>query len=219
MAGASRQLLGLFGQALRAVGIVVLLATVYPPLIVVPLLALAPAYSDRVAARFQQRAEDELALDRRLPRVEDHDAVRDALARSDAAALEHELPDGLLTRVGTGVYGRAGSLGRPLAAARPGARVDAHESAARDPRRADRQPRRRHRERTVQPLRRRRPRTRRRSGHHHLLVSHRFSTARSADLIVVLDRGQVAEAGTHEQLMRAAGAYAALFELQARAYA
>jgi ATP-binding cassette, subfamily B, bacterial len=66
MAGAPRQLIGLFGQALRAIGIVVLLATIYLPVLVIPLLAAAPALSDRWAARVQQRADDSLAEDRRL---------------------------------------------------------------------------------------------------------------------------------------------------------
>jgi ATP-binding cassette, subfamily B, bacterial len=66
MAGAPRQLIGLFGQTLRAIGIVVLLATIYVPVLVIPLLALAPALSDRWAARVQQRADDALAEDRRL---------------------------------------------------------------------------------------------------------------------------------------------------------
>jgi len=66
MAGAPRQLIGLFGQAVRAIGIVVLLATIYLPVLVVPLLAVAPALSDRWAGRIQQRGEDALAEDRRL---------------------------------------------------------------------------------------------------------------------------------------------------------
>lgn len=51
-----------------------------------------------------------------------------------------------------------------------------------------------------------------------ILVSHRFSTVRMADLIVVLDKGGVVESGSHEQLLSAGGLYAELFELQARAY-
>ncbi len=51
LAGAPRQLISLTGQAARALGIVTLLATIYPPVLVVPLLALAPALSDRAAGR------------------------------------------------------------------------------------------------------------------------------------------------------------------------
>lgn len=51
-----------------------------------------------------------------------------------------------------------------------------------------------------------------------LLISHRFSSVRSADRIYVLDEGQVIESGTHTQLMALAGRYAELFSLQAAAY-
>ena len=51
-----------------------------------------------------------------------------------------------------------------------------------------------------------------------ILVSHRFSTVRMADLIVVLDGATVVEAGTHEDLMAARGHYAQLYGIQAAAY-
>jgi ATP-binding cassette subfamily B protein len=51
-----------------------------------------------------------------------------------------------------------------------------------------------------------------------VLVSHRFSTVRMADLIVVLHHGRVEEVGSHEELLMAGGRYAELFEMQARAY-
>jgi ATP-binding cassette subfamily B protein len=51
-----------------------------------------------------------------------------------------------------------------------------------------------------------------------VLVSHRFSTVRMADLIVVLDRGRVVEVGSHAELMAKGGLYAELFELQAKSY-
>ena len=56
------------------------------------------------------------------------------------------------------------------------------------------------------------------SGRSVLLVSHRFSSVRSADRIYVLEDGVVAESGTHADLMAAGGRYAELFTLQARAY-
>jgi ATP-binding cassette subfamily B protein len=51
-----------------------------------------------------------------------------------------------------------------------------------------------------------------------LLVSHRFSTVRMADLIVVVAGGRIVEAGDHASLTRAGGLYAELYELQAQAY-
>lgn len=52
-----------------------------------------------------------------------------------------------------------------------------------------------------------------------ILVSHRFSTVRMADLIVVLDGSRVAEVGSHEALMARGGLYAELYTIQAGAYA
>jgi ATP-binding cassette subfamily B protein len=51
-----------------------------------------------------------------------------------------------------------------------------------------------------------------------VLISHRFSTVRTADRILVLHRGRVLESGTHDELMRLGGRYAELFTLQAQAY-
>jgi ATP-binding cassette subfamily B protein len=56
------------------------------------------------------------------------------------------------------------------------------------------------------------------SGRITILVSHRFSTVRMADLIVVLDGAKLVEIGTHEQLMAQGGQYASLYSLQAQAY-
>jgi ATP-binding cassette, subfamily B, bacterial len=51
-----------------------------------------------------------------------------------------------------------------------------------------------------------------------IVISHRFSTVRMADEIVVLERGEVVERGTHEALMARSGRYAKLFNLQAEGY-
>jgi ATP-binding cassette subfamily B protein len=51
-----------------------------------------------------------------------------------------------------------------------------------------------------------------------ILISHRFSTVRMADHIVVLSEGRVAEEGSHEQLMANGGPYSRLFTLQAAGY-
>jgi ATP-binding cassette, subfamily B, bacterial len=56
------------------------------------------------------------------------------------------------------------------------------------------------------------------SGRITILVSHRFSTVRMADLIVVLDGARLVEVGTHEQLLAANGQYAQLYGIQAAAY-
>ena len=51
-----------------------------------------------------------------------------------------------------------------------------------------------------------------------LLISHRFSTVRMADRIVVLEGGRLVEEGTHPQLMALGGRYASMFEMQAASY-
>jgi ATP-binding cassette, subfamily B, bacterial len=51
-----------------------------------------------------------------------------------------------------------------------------------------------------------------------LLISHRFSTVRMADRIVVLEAGRLVEEGSHSQLITLGGRYAAMFEMQAASY-
>jgi ABC-type multidrug transport system fused ATPase/permease subunit len=52
-----------------------------------------------------------------------------------------------------------------------------------------------------------------------ILISHRFSTVRHADRICVLERGRVAELGTHDELMAQGGRYRTMFDLQAQRFA
>ena len=51
-----------------------------------------------------------------------------------------------------------------------------------------------------------------------ILISHRFSTVRMADRIVVIQGGRIAEAGSHQELLRREGTYARLFSMQAEGY-
>ncbi len=51
-----------------------------------------------------------------------------------------------------------------------------------------------------------------------IVISHRFSTVRMADEIIVLSAGQITEHGSHEELIEKAGEYARLFEIQAKGY-
>jgi ATP-binding cassette, subfamily B, bacterial len=51
-----------------------------------------------------------------------------------------------------------------------------------------------------------------------VLISHRFSTVRMADRIIVLADGEIVEQGSHQHLVLLGGRYAELFELQAAGY-
>jgi ABC-type multidrug transport system fused ATPase/permease subunit len=51
-----------------------------------------------------------------------------------------------------------------------------------------------------------------------ILISHRFSTVRMADTILVIDGGRIVESGSHHELMAKSGKYAHLFTLQAQGY-
>ena len=51
-----------------------------------------------------------------------------------------------------------------------------------------------------------------------ILISHRFSTVRMADEIIVLAEGKIIERGSHEDLMKQNGHYAHLFTIQAKGY-
>jgi ATP-binding cassette, subfamily B, bacterial len=180
------------------------------------------AWRERTAAAFQDFVRFELLAGEAvgvgdLPRIGSDAALSQALERADASAVAAELPDGLGTRLGrsfTGGVELSGGQWQRVALARgmmrdlplllildePTASLDAITEAALFERYL-----------SARALARE-------SGAITLLVSHRFSTVRMADLIVVLDQGRIAASGDHASLIRAGGLYAELYELQARAY-
>ncbi|MGW1343857.1 ABC transporter ATP-binding protein [Kribbella sp. NPDC002412] len=176
-------------------------------------LATAGAFQDFF--RFEFRAGHSVGLGD-LPRLDDEPAVTAAVGRAGAEDVVERLEAGLDTQLGaTWPSGAEISFGQwqKLALARgfmrnrplllvldePTAALDAetehalferYAAAARDST----------------------------DGRITILVSHRFSTVRMADLIVVLDGSRVVETGTHDQLMAGDGHYAELYRIQAAAY-
>jgi ATP-binding cassette subfamily B protein len=157
-----------------------------------------------------------------LPRLDDERAVVAAVDRAGADDVVARLPAGLETQLGpTWPGGVEVSFGQwqKLALARgfmrdqplllvldePTAALDAETEHALF-------------ERYASAARARTPRDDAGAGGITILVSHRFSTVRMADLIVVLDGSRVAQVGSHEDLMARGGPYAELYAIQAAAY-
>ncbi len=208
-----------------------LLAGLYPPTtgrILIDgtdLAALDPdRWRTRVSAGFQDHARWEFSVAEAvglgdLAALDDHAAVEAALDRAGAGDLLETLPAGLETQLGpawpggidlSGGQWQKLAIGRAMMRTAPLLLLLDEPTAALD---ADTE----HRlfERWTAAA----ADLRRATGAVTVLVSHRFSTVRMADLIVVLDRGQIVETGSHADLVaRPDGLYAELFELQARSY-
>jgi ATP-binding cassette subfamily B protein len=179
------------------------------------------AWRERTSATFQDFVRFQLTARETvgagdLARLEDEPAVLTAVERAGASELVAGLARGLDTQLGrwfTGGRELSGGQWQRLALARglmrpgalltvldePTASLDALSEGALFERYAGA--------------------ARRAGGGITLFVSHRFSTVRVADVIVVLEGGRVVEVGSHDELMGRSGLYAQLFTLQARAYA
>jgi ATP-binding cassette subfamily B protein len=182
----------------------------------------ADAWRARLAGSFQDFFKFELVAGESigvgdLPRLHDEPAVRTASERAGATDLLAALPRGVATQLGsTWTDGVDVSFGQwqKLALARgfmrdapllvvldePTAALDAETEHALFERYAERA--REHASRGTVTI----------------LVSHRFSTVRMADLIVVLSGSRVVEVGTHDELLARGGTYAELYAIQARSY-
>ncbi|HET6212681.1 MAG TPA: ABC transporter ATP-binding protein, partial [Micromonosporaceae bacterium] len=180
---------------------------------------LAGAFQDFF--RFELRAREAVGLGD-VPRIEDLPSVRTAVERAGAVDVVDRLAAGLETQLGAawpdGVEVSFGQW-QKLALARgfmrdsplllvldePTAALDAETEHALF-------------ERYAAAVRAQSADGHDGNGRITILVSHRFSTVRMADQIVVLDGARVVETGSHEELMAAAGTYAELYQIQAAAY-
>ncbi len=170
--------------------------------------------------RFEFSAQHSIGLGD-LRRLNDETAVADAVRRAGAADVVERLPEGLQSQLGpTWPGGQELSFGQwqKLALSRgymrpapllmmldePTAALDAETEHALFERYASASRRGRSASRDVGAIT--------------ILVSHRFSTVRMADLIIVLDGSRLVEVGSHDELMQRKGPYADLYGIQAAAY-
>lgn len=179
-------------------------------------------WRERLSGAFQDHVRFELCLSDAvgigdLPRRHDHQAVRAAIRAGAAEAVVAAVPDGLATQLGTawpGGVDLSGGQWQRVAIARgmmrpaPLVRILDEPTSALDA----------ITEHQLFDRYAAAARSARATGTITIVITHRFSTVASADLIAVLDHGRLIEFGTHQELITAGGHYAQLYELQARGY-
>jgi ATP-binding cassette, subfamily B, bacterial len=153
-----------------------------------------------------------------LPRIDDEPAVNTALDRANAAGVADHLAEGMDTQLGKsfadGVELSGGqwqklALGRAMMRDEPLLLVLDEPTSALDPEAEHA---------LFERYAAQAKRVGRETGAITLFVSHRFSTVRMADLIIVVQDGRVVEAGDHAALVGGSGLYSELFAIQAAAY-
>ena len=174
----------------------------------------AGAFQDFV--RFEFDAQHTVGLGD-LPRLDDEPVIDDAIVRAGATDVVERLPEGLRTQLGPtwpGGVDLSGGQWQKLALARGLVRGHPLLVVLDEPTSAlDAETEHHLFERFAEQARQARA-----DGRVTLLVSHRFSTVRMADLIVVLSGARVVEVGTHDELLARGGPYAELYTIQASAY-
>ncbi|HVX45855.1 MAG TPA: ABC transporter ATP-binding protein [Mycobacteriales bacterium] len=177
----------------------------------------------RTAAAFQDFVKFEFPAGRvvgvgDLPHLDDEPAIRIAIDRGGAETVVSQLANGLDTQLGkrftdgvdlSGGQWQRLALSRGFMRSRPLLLLLDEPTAALDPEAEHR---------LYDQFAALARSAAQETGGVTVLVSHRFSTVRMADLIVVMEGGEIVEIGTHEELVENGRGYAEMFELQARAY-
>jgi ATP-binding cassette subfamily B protein len=176
--------------------------------------SLSGAFQDFV--RFEVLARESIGV-ARITEAEHPDFVRAAMGRADVADLEAELPEGLETGLGRAFLDGidlSGGQWQKVALARSMMRPDVRVLVLDEPTYSlDVESERRVYEWFSRVSMADNP-----TGTITVIVSHRFSSVRAADMVAVMHGGRLAEWGSHDELMKRGGRYASMYRIQAQGY-